>query len=338
MNSGHQSEAGSTGTPPVDTEWPGLASIVARLPDAVIQIGIDGVVEAASLAVEAIFGWSPDALVGQPITVLMGAPERRVHQSFIERYLETGASSILRAAPRTLAGLHKSGRAVEFELTIGEAWVSGERKFIGVCRDVSERMTLERERNAALDQLKSKVLELRSAQVQLLEEQSKVRERAEEAMAAQQVLSVAASLADLHVWELNYQTRKLRKWGAEDTFFDRTVDSRELLRDTLGTVHPADREAVAQAWDRYLVTGRAETLEHRTNRQDGREVWVSSTTELLRDRSGRPERLVGALQNISARKCAEQALVDARDKAEAATRAKSEFLSNMSHEIGRAHV
>jgi len=83
----------------VDAEWPGLGSIVARLPDAVIQIGIDGVVEAASLAVETIFGWRPDALVGQPITVIMGAPERRVHQSFIERYLETGASSIF-GAPR----------------------------------------------------------------------------------------------------------------------------------------------------------------------------------------------------------------------------------------------
>jgi len=232
-----------------------------------------------------------------------------------------------------LAGLHKSGRVVEFELTIGEAWISGERKFIGVCRDVSERMVLERERNAALDQLKSKVIELRNTQVQLLEEQSRVRERAEAAMAAQQVLSVAAGLADLHVWELNYRTRELRKWGAEDTFFDRPIDSQELLQDALGTIHPADREAVARAWDRYLVTGKAETLEHRTNRRDGREVWVSSTTELLRDRTGRPERLVGALQNISARKRAEQALVYARDKAEAATRAKSEFLSNMSHEI-----
>lgn len=333
MGSGYQSEAGQTGAPPEGVEWPGLGSIVARLPDAVIQIGIDGVVEAASLAVETIFGWRPDALVGQPITVIMGAPERRAHQSFIERYLETGASSILRGAPRTLTGLHKSGRVVEFELTIGEAWISGERKFIGVCRDVSERMVLERERNAALDQLKSKVLELKNAQVQLLEEQSRVRERAEAAMAAQQVLSVAAGLADLHVWELNYRTRELRKWGAEDTFFDRPIDSRELLQDALGTIHPADREAVAQAWNRYLVTGKAETLEHRTNRRDGREVWVSSTTELLRDRTGRPERLVGALQNISARKRAEQALVYARDKAEAATRAKSEFLSNMSHEI-----
>jgi PAS domain S-box-containing protein len=347
MNSGHQSEAGPTGTPPDDTEWPGLGSIVARLPDAVIQIGVDGIVEAASLAVEAIFGWSPDALVGQPIAVLMGAPERRVHQSFIERYLETGSSYILRAAPRTLAGLHKSGRVVEFELTIGEAWVAGERKFIGVCRDVSERMALERERNAALDQLRSKVHELESAKIQLVAEQSRAQERAEaaielsrseaaakeRALVARQVLSIAANLAEVHVWELNYRTRELRKWGAEDTFFDRAIEVRDLIRNPFGTVHPADREAVSQAWNRYLASGKAETLEYRTNRQDDREVWVSSTTELLRDRMGRPERLVGALQNVSARKRAEQALIEAKDTAEAATRAKSEFLSNMSHEI-----
>jgi CheY-like chemotaxis protein len=54
---------------------------------------------------------------------------------------------------------------------------------------------------------------------------------------------------------------------------------------------------------------------------------------MISDEAGRPLRLIGALQNITARKQAEAAMAAAAQEAEAANRAKSEFLANMSHEI-----
>ena len=66
---------------------------------------------------------------------------------------------------------------------------------------------------------------------------------------------------------------------------------------------------------------------------DGKEVWAAGTTKLIRDHQGQPQRLIGAMQNITARKQAEAELVHALAAAEAANRAKSVFLATMSHEI-----
>jgi PAS domain S-box-containing protein len=64
----------------------------------------------------------------------------------------------------------------------------------------------------------------------------------------------------------------------------------------------------------------------------GRHRWVRSIGE-PQVANGRCTRIIGAFQDVTESRQAEETLRSAKDAAEAANRAKSEFLANMSHEI-----
>ena len=155
----------------------------------------------------------------------------------------------------------------------------------------------------------------------------------EAASKSEERLTLAMELADIHVWEMDYVRRELIKVGGEDTFFTEPKTYEELYKDIFATVDLRDRAAVEVAWTQHTQDGAPYKPEYRIIRADGKEVWTSGACRLISDGAGRPVRLIGAMQNITERKAVEQALLQAKDGAEIANRAKSAFLATMSHEI-----
>src|SRR5207302_1392553 len=97
----------------------------------------------------------------------------------------------------------------------------------------------------------------------------------------------------------------------------------------------AEHAGQAYADEQEMVrTGRPVVgLEEKETWPDGHETWASTTKMPLRDKDGRIIGSFGISRDITERKRAQQELQRAKDAAEAANRAKSEFLANVSHEI-----
>ncbi|WP_421932321.1 ATP-binding protein [Phenylobacterium sp.] len=150
---------------------------------------------------------------------------------------------------------------------------------------------------------------------------------------AERRLRMAVEMADILVYEVDYREHSVFSDGSEDTFFESGLTYDQMWRDPFSSVDPRDREVAAKAWADAEHIGAPYRAEYRVARADGKEVWASSTCRLERDEAGRPVRLVGALQNITERKLAEQEMLRARTLADAANTAKSAFLANVSHEI-----
>ena len=150
---------------------------------------------------------------------------------------------------------------------------------------------------------------------------------------SEQRLQLALEASDMHVWEIDYLAGKLTTAGAAETFFDYDVNTEAFMLDTNITIHPEDRDRIAEEWRVAVEEDRPYRPEYRVARRDDKEVWATCTVKLVKDERGLPLRLIGAMQNITARKQAEAAMRRAKDEAEQANQAKSVFLATISHEI-----
>ena len=150
---------------------------------------------------------------------------------------------------------------------------------------------------------------------------------------AQRRLDAAIKLASIQVWEMDYRTKSV--WGMGEEFVEDSdiVGFLELSQDMSAGIHPDDREAAAAELAAARRERRTYRGEYRLYRQDQREVWVSAASADVYGEGDEIETRLGVMVDITQRKKAEQALVHAMAEAEAANRAKSDFLATMSHEI-----
>lgn len=107
-------------------------------------------------------------------------------------------------------------------------------------------------------------------------------------------------------------------------------------RSSLDFVAPEHRAFSAQIID-DLFSGeepdRTLRRDHKVTLPDGASLWLEGNPNIVRDEAGNPVEFITAFRNVTARRQLEDELAEARRIAEAAGRAKAEFLANVSHEL-----
>lgn len=138
-------------------------NIVEHVIDGIVAIDQVGTIEWVNVAVENIFGYTAEELIGQNVTVLMPQRYAVEHDGYLSNYMTTGIPKVI-GTGREVEGRRRDGVEFPIDLSISEIESEGERKFIGILRDISERKDAE----AMIEAQQRSLLELSTPAIQLM--------------------------------------------------------------------------------------------------------------------------------------------------------------------------
>jgi PAS domain S-box-containing protein len=118
--------------------------VVETASDAVISIDESGAIILANPATKRIFGYRPEELIGKPLTILMPGALRKLHETGLKRYLETGERRLNWQGTEVTAQ-RANGEEFPAEVSFGEMTVDRRKVFTGFIRDISEKKRAEEE-------------------------------------------------------------------------------------------------------------------------------------------------------------------------------------------------
>ncbi|TVQ51828.1 MAG: response regulator, partial [Spirulina sp. DLM2.Bin59] len=147
-------------------------------------------------------------------------------------------------------------------------------------------------------------------------------------------LTEAQKIAHMGSWEFNPKTERVM-WSEELYHIYEAIDMMPTPRPdlTVCQLYPPDEEHYQKhVFDPFLA-GEPFDTDLRIITQKGNLRFIHAQGHPIRNQRGEIEKFVGTMTDITTRKQAEQALIEAKEAAEAANQAKSIFLANMSHEL-----
>ena len=119
-----------------------LSAVLDTAVDGIVTIDGRGIVQSVNAAVEDMFGYTAEELIGHNVNTMMPSPYREEHDRYLERYLQTGEAQII-GIGREVEGRRKDGSTFPLELAVSEVEFPGRRLFTGIVRDISERRRME---------------------------------------------------------------------------------------------------------------------------------------------------------------------------------------------------
>ena len=117
-------------------------ALLETTPDAVVVVDAAGTIVYANRLLEALFGYKPHTVVGQPVEILVPEEARGRHHGHLADYVRTPAMRAM-GSGSDLLGLHRSGREFPVDISLSPIESEEGRLVIAAVRDMTERRHIE---------------------------------------------------------------------------------------------------------------------------------------------------------------------------------------------------
>ena len=285
-------------------------SVASHIPGAVYRTsgGADGRELFLGEQIEGICGYSAKELLAGPIRCM-----DVIHPDDRDMVNAATAAAIAARQPYVVDYriIHRDG-SIRWLQDKGQAVFGEDGKALfldGVVFDVTERKKFE--------------AELAAASAELATSESRFRTLVANIPGVVYRCLIDADWSDLYVSDYS---ETLTGYPASDFIGKR-------VRSYASITHPDDAEMIQKTVARAVQQRRPFELDYRILHRNGDVRWVREYAQAAFDADGRPLYLDGIIFDITERKAFEAALRIAKEQAESASHAKSEFLAVMSHEL-----
>jgi len=278
-----------------------MRALLTTTVDGVITVGRDGIVTEFNASAERIFGWRRNEIVGRSLGLVLNDRDRNAERGLLQ-LLARGSLEGVNTSTETF-GLRKDGSLVPVRGAIGHAKLGDQDLFVCFVTDISERRAMESALQASEQQFRSLIGNIPG-------------------------ISYRSQLgADWPMVFISDAVERVTGYPARDFL---GAPPRRVFG---ALIHAEDRVRVAKETGAAMREGRPYLVEYRLLNADGSVRWLWENGTGVRDEAGDVQWLDGVILDITERRQMEEALRDAKEKAEQAAAARATFVANMSHEI-----
>ncbi len=115
-----------------------IDTVLDTIIDGVVVINMRGEIQSFNQACSKLFGYTPEEVIGQNVSMLMPEPYRSQHDGYLHHYHTTGEERII-GIGREVAARRKDGSVFPIELAVGSTHQQSDHAYVGIIRDVTER-------------------------------------------------------------------------------------------------------------------------------------------------------------------------------------------------------
>jgi PAS domain S-box-containing protein len=282
-----------------------MRALLTTTVDGVVTVDRDGTIHEFNASAEQIYGWTRDEVIGKNIRMLIGNEEASERVGLL-RSLQTGEITAS-ARSAEVTARRKDGSIVPIRRAVGHARLGTQDRFICFITDISDRRTMEQALRASEQQFRSLIGNIPGISYRSL-------------LGGEYPMVFISDAVE-------------RVTGYPRADFIGEPPGAPARRSFGPLIHAADRLRVSQAIAAALLEDRPYLVEYRLLHADGSTRWLWENGTGVRNDAGELTWLDGVILDITERREMEEALRDAKEKAEQAAAARASFVANMSHEI-----